>query len=79
MRCSMLNLWLDEGYSLKNMGQRLSLSKAYTIMLQMQSHCLGMTPVSIEQLRAALGQKLIRTQKQSEIKLNSSLKYNGAN
>jgi hypothetical protein len=34
MRCSMLNLYLDEGYGLKNMGPRLSLSKAYTIPLQ---------------------------------------------
>jgi hypothetical protein len=33
MRCSMLNLLL-EGHGLKNMGPRLSLSKAYTIPLQ---------------------------------------------
>jgi hypothetical protein len=44
----------DEGYGLKNMGLILSLSKAYTIPLQMQSHGLGMTPVSIKQLRATL-------------------------
>ncbi len=44
-----------------------------------QSHGLGMTPVSIKQLRATLRQKLIRTQKQSETKLDRSLKYNGAN
>jgi hypothetical protein len=45
------------------MGLRLSLSKAYRTPLQKQSHGLGMTPVSIEQLRATLGQKSIRTQK----------------
>jgi hypothetical protein len=44
-----------------------------------QSHGLGMTPVSIEQLRATSQQKSIRTQKQSETKLGGSLKYNGAN
>jgi hypothetical protein len=59
----MLNLLLDEGYGLKNMGQRLSLSKAYTTPLQMQSHGLGMTPVSIKQLRATLQHKSTRTQK----------------
>jgi hypothetical protein len=47
---------LDEGYGLNNMGPRLYLSKAYTIPLQMQSHGLGMTPVSIKQLRATLQQ-----------------------
>jgi hypothetical protein len=40
---------------------------------------LGMTPVSIEQLRATLRQKSIRTQKRSETKLDGSLKYDGAN
>jgi hypothetical protein len=44
-----------------------------------QSHGFGMTPVSIEQLRATLRQKSIRTQKQSATKLDGSLKYNGAN
>jgi hypothetical protein len=44
-----------------------------------QSHGLSMTPVSIKQLRATLRQKSIRSQKQSETKLDSSLKYNGAN
>jgi hypothetical protein len=57
---------LVEGYGMKNMGPRLSSLKAYTIPLQMQSHSLGMTPVSIKQLRATLQQKSIRTQKQSE-------------
>jgi hypothetical protein len=75
----MLNLLLDQGYGLKNMDSRLSLSKAYTIPLQMQLHGLGMTPVSIKQLRATLQQKSIRTQKQSETKLDGSHKYNGAN
>jgi hypothetical protein len=70
---------LDEGYGLKNQGKRLSISKAYTTPLQMQSHVLGMTPLSIEQMRAISGQKSIRTQKQSETKLDGSLKYNGAN
>jgi hypothetical protein len=45
------------------MGPRLSLSKAYTILLQMQSHGLGMTPVSIKHLRATLQQKSIKTQR----------------
>ncbi len=44
-----------------------------------QSHGLSMTPVSIEQLRATLQRKSIRSQKQSETKLDGSLKYNGAN
>jgi hypothetical protein len=70
---------MDEGYSLKNMGLRLSLSKAYTIPLQMQSHGFGMTPVSIKQLRSTLQQKSTRSQKQPETKLDGSLKYNGAN
>jgi hypothetical protein len=39
-----------------------------------QSHSLGMTPVSIEQLRSILHQKSIRSQNQSETKLNRSLK-----
>jgi hypothetical protein len=47
----------------KNMGLRLYISKAYTIPLQMQSHGLGMTPVSIKQLRATLQQESTRTQK----------------
>jgi hypothetical protein len=79
MRCSMLNLYMDEGYNLKNMGPILSLSKAYTIPLQMQSHGMGMTLVSIKQLSATLQQKSMRTQKQSKTKLDNSLKYNGAN
>ncbi len=54
---------MDEDYGLKNMGPRLSLSKAYTIPLQMQSHGLSMTPVSREQLRATLQHKSTRTQK----------------
>jgi hypothetical protein len=33
---------------------RLSILKAYTTPLHMQSHCLGMTPVSIEQLRVTI-------------------------
>jgi hypothetical protein len=37
-----------------------------------------MTPVSIEQLRATLGQKSIQIQEQSETKLDGNLKYNGA-
>jgi hypothetical protein len=44
-----------------------------------QSHGLGMTPVSIKKLRSTLRQKSIRSQKQSEAKLDRSLKYNGAN
>jgi hypothetical protein len=57
-----------------NIGPRLSISKAYTIPLQMQSHGLGMTPVSTEQLRATLRHKSTRTQMQSETKLDGSLK-----
>ncbi len=75
----MLNLLLDKGYGLKNMGPRLSLSKAYTILMQMQSHGLSMTPVSIKKLRSTLRQKSIRSQKQSETKLDGSLKFNSAN
>ncbi len=52
------------------MGPRSSLSKAYAIPLSMQAHGLGMMPVSIKQLRATLRQKSIRTQKQSETKLD---------
>ncbi len=75
----MLNLESDEGYSLKNMGPRLSLSKGIHNTIADQSHGLSMTPVSIKQLRATLRQKSIRSQKQSETKLDGSLKYNGAN
>jgi hypothetical protein len=43
-----------------------------------QFHGLSMTPVSIEQLRTTLQQKSTKNQKQSETKLDGSLKYNGA-
>ncbi len=69
---------MDESYSLKNMGPRLSISKAYTIPLQMQSHCLSMTPMSFEQLEL-LYNKVNKTQKQSKTKLDGSLKNIGAN
>ncbi len=36
-----------------------------------QSHGLSMTPVSMEQLRATLQQKSIRSQKQSKTKLDA--------
>jgi hypothetical protein len=54
------------------MGQRLRLEergpeiifiKGIHTTVADQSHGLGMTPVSIEQLRATLGQKSTRTQK----------------
>ncbi len=57
---------MDGGYGLKNIGPRLSLSKAYTTLLQMQSHGLGMTPVSIKQLRTTVRQKSILTKKSSQ-------------
>ncbi len=60
------------------MGLRLSLSKAYTIGYRSISRLECRTPVSIEQLRANLQQKSIRSQKQSETKLDGSLKYYGA-
>jgi hypothetical protein len=47
------------------MGPRLSISKAYTIVLDMQSHGLSMNPVSIEQLRATLRQKSKCSQRQN--------------
>jgi hypothetical protein len=50
------------------------LIKGIHIPLQMRSHGLGMTPVSIKQPRATLWQKSIRSQKQSETKLDGSLK-----
>ncbi len=75
----MLILKSDEGYGLKNMGPRLSLLKGIHNTIADQSHGLSMTPVSIKQLRATLWQKSIRTQKQSETKLDGSLKYNGTN
>jgi hypothetical protein len=65
---------MDEGYCWKNMVLRLSISKAYTIPLHMQSHGLGMTPVSIQQLRATLRHKSIRTQNELETKLDGNLK-----
>jgi hypothetical protein len=58
-----------------NMGPRLSLSKGIHSIVADQSHGLIMIPVSIEQLRATLRQKSIRSQKQSETKLDGSLKY----
>ena len=77
MRRSILNLQ-SEGYSLKNMGPRLSLSR-HTQTVADQSHGLSMTPVSIEQLRTPLRQESNKKQKQSETKLDGSLKYDGAN
>ncbi len=46
----------------------------------MQAHGLGMTPVSIKQLRELLYNKSQQElKKQSETKLGGSLKYNGEN
>jgi hypothetical protein len=45
------------GYSWKSMGLRLSILKAYTKPLQMQSRGLSMTPVSIKQLRVSKQRK----------------------
>ncbi len=55
------------------MDPRLSILKAYTTPLQMQSHGLSMTPVSIKQLRVTLWQKS-RAKNHSETKLDGSLK-----
>jgi hypothetical protein len=52
----------DGGHCWKSMGLRLSILKAYTTQLQMQSRGLSMTPVSIEQVRVSTQQKS-RTQK----------------
>jgi hypothetical protein len=77
MRCSMLNIigkLLHEEH-----GPKIVFIKGIHNTVADQSHHLSMTPVSIEQLRATLQQKSIRSKKQSETKLDSSLKYNGAN
>ncbi len=68
----MLNLQ-SEGYGLKNMGPRLSLSRHKQTVAD-QSHSLSMTPVSIKQLRATLRQESMRSKKQSETKLDGSPK-----
>ncbi len=61
-----LGLTYDQMYQsrlqLEKYGSKIVHIKAYTIPLQMQSHGLSITPVSIEQLRATLWQKSIRTQ-----------------
>jgi hypothetical protein len=64
---------------LEEHGPKIVFIKGIHNTIADQSHGLSMTPVSIKQLRATLRQKSIRSQKQSEEKLNSSLKYNGAN
>jgi hypothetical protein len=61
------------------MGPRSSISKAYTIPLEMQSHCLSMTPVSIKQLRATLQQKSIRIQNAVRDKTGGQSQNIGAN
>ncbi len=75
MRCFMLNLYL-EGYGLKNMGPKLSLSKAYTTPLHIKLTAWVYDPSVNWQLKAILQQKSV---KQSETKLEGSLKYYGAN
>jgi hypothetical protein len=54
------------------MGPRLSLSSIQNTVAD-QSHGLSMTPVLIGQLRATLQQKSIRSQRQSETKLDAVL------
>ncbi len=66
-------LWLEEH------GPEIVFIKGIHNTVADQSHGLSMTPVSIYQLRATLRQKSIRSQKQSETKLDCSLKYNGSN
>ncbi len=66
-------LWLEEH------GPKIVFINGIRNTVADQSHGLSMTPVSINQLRATLQRKSIRSQKQSETKLDGSLKYNGAN
>ncbi len=68
-----VRLWLEEH------EPKIVFIKGIHNTIANQSHGLSMTPVSIEQLRATLGRKSIRSQKQSETKLDGSLKYNSAN
>ncbi len=64
-----LHLTSSKDYSLKNMGPSLSLSKVYTIPLQI-----------ISRLKYGNFTTIVnKKQKQSETKLDSSLKNNGAN
>ncbi len=79
MRCSMLNLYLDEGYGLKNMGPRLSLSKAYTIPLQINLTALVWPQCQSNSWELLYDKSQQELKKQSETKLDGSLKYYGAN
>ncbi len=73
----MLNLQL-EGHGLKNIGPILSLSR------HTQDHCRSISrlkyDLSVNQTaKSYLATIVNKKQKQSETKLDSSLKYNGAN
>ncbi len=52
---SLTSDWMYQSrLQLEKYGPRLSISKAYTIPLQVQSHSVSMTPASIKQQRATL-------------------------
>ncbi len=62
---------------MKNMGPRLSLSKAYTRPRSIS--WLKYDPSVDQTAESYLTTKVNKKQKQSETKLDGSLKYNGAN
>ncbi len=77
MRCSILNLQ-SKGYSLRTWA-RDCLYQRHT-----QDHCrsisrLNYDPSVIQTAESYLTTKVNKKQKQSETKLDGSLKYNGAN
>jgi hypothetical protein len=59
----MLNLQLDKRLRLEEHGPEIVFIKGIHNTIADQPHGLGMTPVSIEQLRATLRQKSTKTQK----------------
>jgi hypothetical protein len=64
---------------LKNKGPRLILSKAYTIPLQINLTAWVYDPSVNQTAESYFMTKVDNSQKQSERKLDSSLKYHGAN
>jgi hypothetical protein len=61
------------------MGPRLSLSKAYTILLQINLTAWVYDPSVNQTAKSYFTMKVNKSQKQSETKLDGSLKYYGAN
>jgi hypothetical protein len=75
MRCSKKLLTnSNQGYSLRNIWPKIAYIKVIHIRpMQMQSHGINMTPMSIEQRRVTLWWKSIRTQNAVKDRTGNSL------